>query len=464
MAVISYSIITKRGIIIISDTTIKQFMPKTILFLLVLLTLACHGQKFDKTKLDSFWDALEKKKMAFGSVAVSKNGKMMYSRTLGYSYMDSSEKNPTSAQTRYRIGSVTKMFTAVVIFQMIEEGKIQPQKKLSDYFPALPNSKNISIEDLLYHRSGLHNYTEGTGFNDWMDKPTSQEQLLKIIEEKGADFAPGSKAEYSNTNYLLLSYIIEKIDGAPYEASIKKRIVEKIKLADTYYGHAIDRKKNEASSYKYVNGDWKAQKETELSIHKGAGAVVSTPADMLKFIEALFSYRLVSRANVNLMITLKDGYGMGIFPFVHDDKTAYGHNGRIEEFYSSVRYFPDEKLSVAYVTNGILYPRTDIIDGVLKICFGEPFETPFSSDKKPSSKELGKYVGKYASDAMPIVVQCTVDSNKLVAETQGTKFELIQINESYFMHPVTGYFFQFFPAKNELQIKETDNVYYLKRQ
>ena len=179
--------------------------------------------------------------------------------------------------------------------------------------------------------------------------------------------------------------------------------------------------------------------------------------------EALFNHKLVSAASLNTMKTLTDGYGMGLFPFNYSAKTAFGHNGRIEEFYSSAIYFPGEKLSVAYITNGILYPRADIMDGILKICFNEPFVLPFSSPGSLQTDNLDQYLGRYTSEQLQITINCTREGNQLLLETRGKVFEAEPVKHNYFMHTATGYFFEFFPAKNELLVKETDNIYYLKR-
>jgi D-alanyl-D-alanine carboxypeptidase len=438
-------------------------MKRSIFILFLAFSSPSIGQTINSAKLDSFFDALEKRGLAMGNVAIAQAGKIKYQRALGYAYIDSSKKIPATTTTRYRIGSETKMFTAVIIFQLMEEGKISQDQKLSRYFPDLPNANKITIGNLLNHRSGLHDYTEGTNFQQWMDKPSRPEQLLKIIKEKGPDFEPGSKASYSNSNYLVLSFIIEKIEHIPFEKAIVKRIISKIGLGNTYYGHAIDITKGESASYKYADTRWQKEKETDLSIHAGAGSVVSTATDMIIFIEALFNAKLISRSGLARMKTLVDGYGMGLFSFTHRSTTAFGHNGRIEEFYSSVRYFPREKLSVAYITNGIIYPRADIIEAVLKICFNEPFVAPFSHRPELRSEELNKYAGRYSSEQLPIIVNCTVDQNKLLLETRGKIFEATPVNRHYFMHADSGYFFEFFPEKRELHIKETDNIYVLKR-
>lgn len=438
-------------------------MKKTfwVILLLTLSVFTSFGQNISVAKLDSFINILSSKGLAMGSLTISKNGIIKYQKAIGYSLVSSDKKVIADINTKYRIGSATKMFTAVMVFQLIEEGKINLDQKLKIYFPDLPNADKITIQNMLYHRSGLHDYTHDTNFTDWMDKPKSHEELLKIIKEKGSDFEPGSDAYYCNSNYLLLGYIIEKVCKMPYADALRKRIISKLNLKATYFGKSININNNEGASYKYSDNNWVKQKETDLSIHGGAGAIVSTPTDMVKFINALFANKLVSKTSLAKMETIIDDYGMGMFPNKYGDKPSFGHNGRIEEFYSALWYFPNEKLSFAYCTNGIGYPRTDIIEGILKICFNEPFLIPFSGNSNYQSEELDKYLGKYSSDQ--IIVNCTKDGTKLLLETRGKVFEAEKISDNYFMNVASGYFFQFYPDKDELQIKETDNIYYLKR-
>lgn len=139
------------------------------------------------------------------------------------------------------------------------------------------------------------------------------------------------------------------------------------------------------------------------------------------------------------MKTLADGYGMGMFSNKYGSRNSFGHNGRIEEFYSALWYFPTEKLSFAYCTNGIDYPRVDIIEDVLKICFNEGLILPFSKNSILQSEDLDKYVGEYSSEQ--IVVNCTKNGTKLVLETKGKMFEVEKISDNYFMNAASGYFF-----------------------
>jgi len=432
-----------------------------IIFFLICFTFTSIGQSVNVAKLDRFLNSIASKDLAWGSLTISKNGSIKYQKAIGYSFIGNDKKVANDIHTKYRIGSATKMFTAVMIFQLIEEGKIKLDQKLKTYFPDLPNADKITIQNMLNHRSGLHDYTHNTDFPEWMNKPKTHNELLKIIKDKGSDFEPNTKADYSNSNYLILGYIIEKACKMSYADALKKRITSKLNLKNTYFGKPINLENNESASYKFSNNNWQKETETDLSIHGGAGSIVSTPTDMVKFIDALFSNKLISKISLAKMETMVDEYGMGIFSNKYGDKPSFGHNGRIEEFYSALWYFPNEKLSIAYCTNGIDFPRSDIIEGILKICFNEPFLIPFTIDQNSKSEELDKYLGKYSSNQ--IAVNCVKNGTKLSLETKGKVFDVEKINANYFMNKESGYFFEFFPDKAELQIKENDNIYYLKR-
>ena len=440
----------------------KLFLFDFFLFIAIFST--SYSQTIDTKKLDSLFDILRNRELATGSVAISINGKLVYHNAIGFTMRDGNKKLKPDINTKYRIGSVSKMFTAVMIFQLIDNKKLSLTDKLAVYFPQLPNANKITIKEMLYHRSGLHDYTHDTNFPEWMDKPQTHEEMLKIIASKGTDFEPGTKASYCNTNYLLLSYIVEKITGMIYAEALKQRVTSKIGLKDTYYGKPIDISRNEATSYKYSDSVWNMEKETDVSIHRGAGSIVSTPSDLNVFIQNLFSGKLISRASIDSMKTMIDGYGMGLFPYEFDTTKGYGHNGRIEEFYSTVRYYPEKKLAISYITNGILYPRIDILEGVMKICFNNDYTIPFSSPVVLKCLNLHEYVGTYSSCDLPFKVVCKTNNEKLIFEAAGKEMETEPVNTNYFMNLKTGSFFEFNTEKGELQIKETDNIYYLQKE
>ena len=432
-------------------------------FLFLVSLSHLNAQSPDTRKLDSLFNVLQDHALATGSVAIAVKGKIIYQRAIGFARLDGDQKIVPDGNTKYRIGSVSKMFTAAMIFQLVDEGKLKLGEKLAGYFPQLPNADKITIENMLYHRSGLHDYTRDTNFPAWKDKTKTQDDMLALIAAKGVDFEPGARADYCNTNYLLLSYIIEKICRMPYATALGKRIISKAGLKNTYYGKSVNIHRKESFSYKYADGAWLQETETEVNNHSGAGAIVSTPADLVIFIQKLFSGKIISTTSLNKMQKIVDGYGMGMFPYDFHRTKGYGHNGRIEEFYAAVRCYPEKNLAVSYITNGILYPRVDILDGILKICFNIDYTIPFSKSLRLEDSELDQYTGEYSSGDLPFKVICKKENNALTFEVAGKSMRVSPVNTHYFMDAKSGSFFEFNPEKETLQIKETDNIYYLKK-
>lgn len=422
--------------------------------LIFFLSTQGRCQTIDVARLDTFLMRIAANNMGMGSLAISRNGAIVYQRAFGRAGDDS---RPNDISTRFQIGSISKTFTTVVVLKLVEAKKLSLDNSLSNFLPQLPNAANITIRDLLYHRSGLHDYTVDTDFQSWLDKRTSQRQLLELIMSKGADFTPGTRASYSNSNYLVLSYVIEKVTGSPYQKVVRDFVISKLKLTNTGYG----RSGNESTSYKYNAGEWVRETETNLDIHSGAGALVSTPSDLVHFAEALFSGTLIGLDKVEEMKLLLDGYGMGLFPFRFRDKSGFGHGGRIDGFSSSLQYYPKEGIAIAYCTNGIVFPKNDILDGVLHAVFGEPYEMPDFKHPKIDTEQLRPFSGEYTSAMPPISLTCRIADGSLVVDTQGQSFALEPIGGKKFCNAKYGFFFEF--EQGQLVLKEGDNVYNLKK-
>ncbi|MEI6816555.1 MAG: serine hydrolase domain-containing protein [Bacteroidota bacterium] len=436
----------------------KNKINATIL-LLVLSLGTISSQSFDKQKLDSLFNVLIEKDKAMGSVAISKNGKQIYSRAIGYSFITDSIKIPATTNTKYRIGSISKMFTATIILQLVEEGKTKLTANLDTYFPKLPNANKITIGNLLNHRSGLHDFTSDSAYSTWMTQPKTEDELLSIITKGGADFHPNEKFAYSNPNYIILGYIIEKICKKPYKDILKERVISKIGLVNTYYGDKTDLKNNECYSYQHVS-NWEQQPETDMSIPGGAGALVSTPTDLAKFMEALFSMKLITKNSLIQMKTMIDGYGMGMYQIPFYNKKAYGHNGGIDGFVSNLAYFPEDSLTVAYCSNGQIYPINDILIGVLSICFNKDYTIPTFKTITLKSEDLDKYLGVYSSPEIPLKITISKDKTILIAQATGqSSFALEATEKDKFKFDQAGVIMEFNADKKELTMKQGGGSY-----
>jgi D-alanyl-D-alanine carboxypeptidase len=434
---------------------IKRILP--LILLALGLNFSLHAQSLKKASLDSLLDVLAANNKSMGSLAISQNGEILYQRSIGNAVVDSPMTIPASAKTKYHIGSISKMFTGVMVFQLIEEGKLTLETTLDKFYPQIPNASKITIGMMLSHHSGLHNFTNDPAYMTYMVAPQTHEQMLTRIAAMKADFEPGTKGEYSNTNFVLLSYIIEKITKKSYPELVKQRVASKIGLKDTYYGGKVNTANNEALSYTYSNNKWSKFLETDMSIPSGAGSMVSTPADLDKFIEALFAGKLIKPASLEQMKTIKDNYGMAMFLKPFKDKAKYGHGGAIDAFRSELAYFPEEKMAVSYISNGGTYSPGKVMEGVLSICLKIPYTIPSFAE----AKGLDRYVGVYANPALPIKITITKDGAALIAQATGqSSFPLdTTTTADKYEFETAGIVMEFRPDKGEFTLKQGGKDY-----
>jgi CubicO group peptidase (beta-lactamase class C family) len=426
----------------------KIKISSAILLTFVLFN-AAFSQTLDKAKLDKFFDALAEKNKAMGSLTLAKDGKVLYSRAVGYSQINEKEKKASTVETRYRVGSIAKTFTAVMIFQFAEEGKLKLTDTLDKFYPQIPNAEKITIAQILSHKSGIHSFTGDADFKTWLMNPKTKEEMLAVIAKSKPDFEPGEKMQYSNAGFLLLGYIVEKVTGKNYQEALKERITSKIGLSDTYLGTGkTDVSKKESFSYSFA-GSWEQKTETDLSIPGGAGALISTPTDLTKFIHALFDLKLVSQESLEKMKTEK----MGMFTFPLGEKTFYGHNGAIDGFNSMLAYLPEEKLAIAYTSNGRVYPVNDILLGVFDIYYKKPFQIPTFETVAVSAEELEKFVGVYSSESFPLKITVSRKDATLFAQATGqSEFPLVATAKDEFNFERAGIVLKFDAAKNQMTL------------
>jgi D-alanyl-D-alanine carboxypeptidase len=379
-----------------------KFLLGTILT--VTLFTTANAQTVDKAKLDQFFDRIAEKNKGMGSIAIIRDGNPVYTRAFGYSQISDTGKKSMTTANRFRIGSVTKTFTAALILQLVDEKKLKLTETLDKFLPQIPNANKITIEQILSHRSGIPNVNrEQNAEGNINTLPMTKEDHLALIVNTKPDFEPGTKSIYSNSGYFVLGLIIEKLTGKSYENVLQEKITKKAGLRDTYVATGnIDLSKNEALTYFMLPGaSWKQVRETHPSLLFSAGAIVSTPNDLAKFIQALFNGKIISKESLDLMKTLRDGEGFGMVTFPFAGKTFYGHTGGADNYGAWMMYLPEEKLAIAYTSNAKIYPVKDIISGVVDIYYNKPFEIPTFESIAVSPELLDKYIGVYALTENP---------------------------------------------------------------
>ena len=419
------------------------------------------SQDFDKAKLDSYFNALETKDKFMGSVAVSKDGKIIYSKSLGY--IDLENKVKANVESKYRIGSITKTFTTVLLLKAVEEKKLELSQTIGKWFPTIKNSDKITLRNLLNHRSGIHNFTDDKEYLTWNTQPKTEKEMVEIIAKGGSDFEPSTKSSYSNSNFVLLTYILEKTFKSSYSKLLAKYITQPIGLTNTYFGGKISTANNESKSYTYLS-TWKQEPETDMSVPLGAGGIVSTASDLVKFSDALFAGKLLKSENLDFMKSTIDHYGNGLFQLPFYDKIGYGHTGGIDGFSSIFSNF-ENSVSYALVSNGTNFNNNDISIAVLSAVYNKPYDIPDFKSYAVTSEDLDNYLGVYSAKEFPLKITITKDGAMLIAQATGQpSFPLKATDKDIFKFDQAGIVLEFNPTAKTMILKQGGGHYTLMRE
>lgn len=423
----------------------------TAFFSLFLFSVG-FSQISDKAKLDEYFNVLEKNNKFMGSVAVSKNGTLLYQRSVGFSDVEGNKK--ANEASTYRIGSISKTFTAVLVMKAVEQQLISLDQTIESYFPTIKNANSITIRHLLSHRSGIHNFTDDKDYLTWNTQLQTEKALMERLSALGSDFQPNSKFSYSNSNYVLLTFLLEKVMKDTYPSLLQKNILRPIGLKNTYVGGKVDVTKNESKSYTYRDG-WKAESETDMSIPLGAGAIVSNPTDINRFSEALFNGKIIQPESLAIMTNMKDNYGLGLFIIPFYDKQGYGHTGGIDGFSSVFSYFPEDKIGYSLTSNGTNFNNNDISIAVLSAVFDKRFEIPSLTSFVLASEELDQYIGLYSSSSLPVKITISKEGKLLLAQVTGQpSFPLEPTAKHQFQFIQAGVKIEFIPEKKNLILQQ----------
>lgn len=388
---------------------------------LLLIPFTLMGQSTDRLqKLDQYLSELSEYDKFMGSVAVIEGDDLIYTQAVGQ--IDSAETS-ADPNTMYRIGSMTKVYTATIVMQLIEEGELNLDDKLSEFYPDLPNANQITIEHLLRHRSGLTNMTSLREYLEYYTEETTRDEMLERFARLETRFEPGSQFEYSNTGYVLLGYIIEDITGLSYGEALALYVTEPAALQQTYYGMELKPGAVMASSFTYDGKSWNNTPSTNFSVPHGAGAIVATASDVVRFFESLFEGEIVSESSLEQMMLFQDGYGLGLVRIPFYEKVGVGHNGVIDGFQLTAANFQNEDLTFAILGNGINQPLNEVALGVLSILFERDYEIPDFSVEPDlvtlTEREKEQFTGSYSSEDIPLEIDVFIQGGSLMAQATG---------------------------------------------
>lgn len=420
------------------------------------------SQELDTVKLNDYFTTLEVNDRFMGSVAVSKGGQLIYTRSVGYIDMESKIK--ANDESRYRIGSISKTFTAVLVLKAIEQGKLKLNQTIETFFPTLKNAEQITVRHLLNHRSGVHNFTNDKEYLKWATARKTESEMVDIIAKGGIDFSPGSKSEYSNSNFVLLTFMLEKSFKKSYSELLTTYITKPVGLTHTGLVKTINPANNECNSYAYEQG-WKLQQATDISVAQGGGGIVSTPSELVKFSGALFAGKLLKGTSLELMTNIVDRFGMGLIQVPFHNQIGYGHNGGIDGFTSIFIHFDEGDVSYALTSNGTNFDNNDISIAILSAVYGKPYNIPEFKTFDVSVGSLNKYIGVYSSEQIPIKITVTNNGKMLTAQATGqSPFPLEASAQDQFKFDRAGIVMEFIPAEKTMILKQGGKEFLFKRE
>lgn len=407
-----------------------------VIFLLVAFGLVLNISAQDtNAKFDEYLTALTKQDRFMGSVLVAREGKVLFSK--GYGMANLEFDIPNTPQTKFRLGSVTKQFAAASILLLQERGKLSVQDPVCKYVENCPKTwEPITVHHLLSHTSGIPNFTNFPEYPKTMMIPATMDSLLARFKDKPLDFQPLEKWNYSNSGYVLLGHIIEKVSGESFESFLQKNILTPLKMQNS--GYDLHRKilKNRATGYS-PSGNGKANSEIiDMTIPHAAGAMYSTVEDLFLWNEALFGDKLLSAKSREAMTTaVKNNYGYGLTIDKMHNRQAVSHGGGINGFNTYLARFPEEKVTVVVLRNvdgGAPGPGKISAD-LAAILFGEKYEMPQAQTlTKVDPKLYDAYVGEYQL-APTFIIAVRRDGDRLMAQATGQPaFEIFPESETKF--------------------------------
>ncbi len=354
-----------------------------------------------------------------GSVLVARGNDIVLDK--GYGFANLEWNIPDSPSTKFRLGSITKQFTAASILLLEERGKLSLNDPVKKYMPDAPAAWDmITIFNLLTHTSGIPSFTDFPDYASLEPFPTTPEQLVKRFRDHPLDFRPAEKMSYSNSGYVLLGYLVEKISGESYEKFVQENIFTPLGMKDSGYDSNSAIIPHRAAGYSPgPNGPVNAG-FINMTVPLSAGALYSTTEDLLRWEQGLFGGKLLSPASLQKMTTpFKNDYACGLVVHTVNGHKVIEHGGGIEGFNTMLAFYPDDKLTVVVLSNINGSAPSDLASKLAALARGE--KVVLTAERKEVAidpKLLDGYVGNYEL-APKFILTVTREGDKLMTQATG---------------------------------------------
>lgn len=354
-----------------------------------------------------------------GTVVVADGDQILLNQGFG---MASLEWNiPNDPETKFKICSLTKQFTAALVLLLEQDSKLHIDDLVNKYLPDAPASwGKITVRELLNHTSGIPDLIGEKEFATWSMVPHTPVEQLAFFRDKSLDFEPGTKFAYSNSNYVVLGLVIEKVSGQRYETLLHERILEPLGMKDTGLDTDDLVLVRRAEGYGQGRNGLVAARSMSMSVPWAAGALYSTTDDLLRWEHGLFDGKILNEAELKAMTTAGQGnYGLGVEVRDVDGLKVIEHGGGIQGFSTELIYVPERNIAVVVLSNVYSSVPGTLGEQLLDVALGKP--VILASERKPvpiAKEELKKFIGIYdLSPAFAITI--TVGGDSLMAQGTG---------------------------------------------
>jgi len=418
---------------------------RTIRRAIVLLFVATSCLAQDLQRMDDVVQSYVRDKTFMGAVLVARGSDVMLSKGYGSANLEWNILNAPS--TKFRLGSITKQFTAASILLLEERGKLKLDDPIKNYVPEAPAAwDKITIFNLLTHTSGIPNFTSLPEYQSLKLRETPVAKTIAAVRDKPLDFAPGEKMSYSNSGYLVLGHVIERITGGSYERFVSDTIFAPLGMKDSGYDSNTAIIPRRAAGYAPSPAGPINAGFIHMSIPHGAGALYSTTEDLLRWELGLFGGKLISAASLAKMTTaFKNDYALGVTVQTTNGRKLIQHGGGIEGFNTLLAYYPDSKVTVAVLANLNGEAPTQIATKLGELAHGATVQ--LTTERKEIAlpvATLSKYVGTYELAPGVNMMMRLVDDHLTTQLTGQPQFPVFAESQTRFFLKVVDAQLEFF--------------------
>lgn len=404
-------------------------MRKYFILILSLVVLGASCTKSIPTdnklsmQVDELFTSTDNLSQFSGTILIAQKGEIVFEKSYGYKNAEAREKNTNNSI--YRIFSITKTFTATVILQLQQEGKLSLDDKLSKFYPNFPKADSITIKNLLGHTSGIRNEVDA-------EKTIDETTFIKHISNEPLDFAPGTAWNYSNSNYYILGYIIKHVTGQDYEKEITQRILTPLHMQHTGFDFKNLKDVNATIGYEFQSANSFSPAVRFKTDHPfAAGAMYSTAEDLFKFSEALKNNTLLSAATSEQVRVPQQGstYGLGFELGSIVGNAQVGHTGGGPGYRTGVYRFLDTDITVVVLCNSESSSVDAIADKIFHIVNNKPYSKLLK--ERIESSKLQKLEGVYKSADAQFSIRIK-DGLVIFSEKGYSRLAIVPITDSTF--------------------------------